>query len=153
MGNHGQTEGGGAFSLLATADKPHVKTPNVGNHQPQWYALWTHSHCEQLVRGQLDARGFEVFLPTIGVWSWRAGVKHRIRRPLFPGYLFVRDVLSGSRYVELLKARGLVGVLGGQDGCPGEIPEVEIDAIRALMSQPRSGRPIGFTADLSRRRI
>ena len=78
MGNHGQTEGGGAFSLLASADKPYVKASNLGEHLPQWYALWTHSHCEQLVRGQLDARGFEVFLPTIGVWSWRAGVKHEL---------------------------------------------------------------------------
>ena len=153
MGNHGQTEGGGALSLLATADKLHVKSSNVGKHQPQWYALWTHSHCEQLVRGQLDARAFEVFLPTIGVWSWRAGVKHRIRRPLFPGYLFVRDVLSGSRYVELLKARGLVGVLGGQDGDPGEIPEVEIDAIRALVNSELPASPYPYLQTGQRVRI
>jgi transcription termination/antitermination protein NusG len=141
MGNLGQTEGGGAFSLLSTA----------GGQQPvtalgtmlRWYALWTHSHCERLVRGQLESRGFDVFLPTTGVWSSRAGVKHRIRRPLFPGYLFVRDELSGSRYVELLKARGLVGVLGGQNGQPGEIPDAEIDAIRALVQSdlPASAYP------------
>ena len=103
MGEHGQTEGGGALSLLATANR---MTSVEGRRQ--WYALWTHSHCEQLVQGQLDARGFEVFLPTIGVWSWRAGVKHRIRRPLFPGYLFVRDDLRGARYVELLDRKSVV---------------------------------------------
>ena len=134
MGNHSQTEGGEALSLLA------------GRHL-RWYALWTHSHCEQLVRGQLDGRGFEVFLPTIGVWSWRAGVKHRIRRPLFPGYLFVRDELSGARYVELLKARGLVGVLGGQDGGPGEIPESEIQAIRTLVNAELPAAPMPGPAD------
>jgi transcription termination/antitermination protein NusG len=153
MGNHGQTERGGALSLLATADRAHVKVSDVGAHQPQWYALWTHSHCEQLVRGQLDSRGFEVFLPTIGVWSWRAGVKHRIRRPLFPGYLFVRDVLSASRYVELLKARGLVGVLGGQDGGPGEIPEVEIDAIRSLVNSKLPASPYPYLQTGRRARI
>ena len=143
MGNHGQTEGGGALSLLAMTDKQAATMSDEGQQHRRWYALWTHSHCEQLVSGQLDGRGFEVFLPTMGVWSWRAGVKHRIRRPLFPGYLFVRDELSGARYVELLKARGLVGVLGGQDGGPGEIPEMEIDAIRALVSSelPTSSYP------------
>jgi hypothetical protein len=81
MGNHGQTEGGGALSLLA------------GRHL-RWYALWTHSQCEQLVRGQLDGRGFEVFLPTIAVWSWRAGVKHRIVDPeasAFPRAIYELD--------------------------------------------------------------
>jgi hypothetical protein len=30
----------------------------VDTHAP-WCAIWTHSHCEQLVNGQLSARGFE----------------------------------------------------------------------------------------------
>lgn len=153
MGNHGQTEGGGALSLLAAADHPHAEGSASRKHDPRWYALWTHSHCEQLVRGQLDARGFEVFLPTMGVWSWRAGVKHRIRRPLFPGYLFVRDELSGTRHVELLKARGLVGILGGQDGAPGEIPEVEIDAIRALANSELPASPYPYLQTGQRVRI
>ena len=153
MGNHGQTEGGGALSLLATTEKQPAESEAAGEHRPRWYALWTHSHCEQLVRGQLDARGFEVFLPTIGVWSWRAGVKHRIRRPLFPGYLFVRDELSGARYVELLKARGLVGVLGGQDGGPGEIPEGEIDAIRMLINSELPASPYPYLQTGQRVRI
>ncbi len=152
MGNHGQTEGGGAFPLLAAAEKP-SEAVAVDDRCPRWYALWTHSHCEQLVRGQLDARGFEVFLPTIGAWSWRAGVKHRIRRPLFPGYLFVRDELCGARYVELLKARGLVGVLGGQDGGPGEIPEAEIDAIRTLVHSELPASPYPYLQTGQRVRI
>ena len=152
MGNHGQTEGGGAQALLATADKPDANESGAVQ-SARWYALWTHSHCEQLVRGQLDGRGFSVFLPTIGVWSWRGGVKHRIRRPLFPGYLFVRDDLSGTRYVELLKARGLVGVLGGQDGAPGEIPDAEIDAIRALVQSDLPASPYPYLQNGQRVRI
>lgn len=152
MGNHGQTEGGGAFSLLAIGDEKRI-SETIETAPRRWYALWTHSHCEQLVRGQLEGRGFEVFLPTIGVWSSRAGVRHRIRRPLFPGYLFVRDELSGARYVELLKARGLVGVLGGQDGSPGEIPDVEIDAIRALVNSELPASPYPYLQTGQRVRI
>jgi transcription termination/antitermination protein NusG len=152
MGNHGQTEGGEAFSLLAPGEKNQIfETVDTGRRR--WYALWTHSHCEQLVRGQLDARGFEVFLPTVGVWSWRAGVKHRIRRPLFPGYLFVRDELCGARYVELLNARGLVGVLGGQDGDAGEVPDTEIDAIRALVNSELPASPYPYLQTGQRVRI
>ena len=152
MGNHGQTEGGGASSLLSTRDENGI-VDTIETELPRWYALWTHSHCEQLVRGQLDGKGFEVFLPTIGVWSLRAGVKRRIRRPLFPGYLFVRDKLSGARYVELLKARGLVGVLGGQDGGPGEIPESEIKAIRALVNSELPASPYPYLQTGQRVRI
>ena len=152
MEDHGQTEGGGASALLGAPGGRNMKTPD-GVLDPRWYALWTHSHCEQLVRGQLDAKKFEVFLPMIGVWSWRAGVKHRIRRPLFPGYLFVRDALTGPRYVELLKARGLVGVLGGQDGGPREIPEREIDAIRALVASDLPASPYPYLQNGQRVRI
>lgn len=129
MGTNGQTEGGEALPLLEEHHRGEVSE----NGRQQWYALWTHSHCEHLVKNQLSPHGFELFLPTVGVWSRRAGVKHRIRRPLFPGYLFLRDHLSGRRYVELLKARGLVGVLGGGHGGPDHIQDSEIDAIRALV--------------------
>ncbi|HEY7533577.1 MAG TPA: transcription termination/antitermination NusG family protein [Nitrospiraceae bacterium] len=99
----------------------------------RWYALWTHSHCEQRVWDQLHAKQFEVFLPKMEVWSRRAGVAHRIFTPMFPGYLFVRDVLGGARYTELLNARGLVCVLGSGGSRLAEVPDVEIDAIRTLV--------------------
>jgi transcription antitermination factor NusG len=137
MGDHIQTEGGEALPLLEPCGRPYDGI----EVQPgkRWYALWTHSHCEQLVNGQLLVRGFELFLPTIGVWSRRDGVKYRIHKPLFPGYLFLRDHLTASRYVEVQKARGLVGVLGGKRGGPNVIPDAEIDAIRALV---RSELPV-----------
>jgi len=30
-----------------------------------WYAIWTRSRHEQVVRGQLEEKGFETFLPTV----------------------------------------------------------------------------------------
>ena len=129
MGTNGQTEGGEALPLFERYEGDQA---TVSRGQ-RWYALWTNSHCEQLVRDQLDVKGFELFLPTVAVWSRRAGVRHRIRRPLFPGYLFLRDQLSGERYVEILQAKGLVTVLGGRKGSPDQIEDSEIDAIRALV--------------------
>jgi hypothetical protein len=110
IGNMAKTEGGEAFLAECRPTGKIRHLPGL----PPWYALWTHSHCEQLVHDQLAVRGFEVFLPKLAIWSRRAGAKHRILRPMFPGYLFVRDELSEARYAELLGARGLVCVLGNE---------------------------------------
>ncbi len=112
--------------------------PRVGE---PWYALWTHSHCEQLVYDQLTVKGFEVFLPKIETWSRRAGIKHRILTPMFPGYLFVRDELSDRRYTELLSARRLVCVLSNGEGGLAEVPDQEINAIRAVVQSNLRAMP------------
>lgn len=132
LGKMAKTEGGEALPQPENVMEMSTDA-DCGVDRARWYALWTHSHCEQLVRDQLDARGFDVFLPKIGTWSRRAGVKHRILTPMFPGYLFVRDTLSGPRYAALLAARGLVCVLGSGDGGPAAVPDQEIDAIRAVV--------------------
>ena len=51
MGNHGQTEGGGAFSLLATADKPHVSLTGTRSHGDR---LWLLVNLELWLRMAID---------------------------------------------------------------------------------------------------
>ena len=131
VGEQSKTEGGEALLQDMPVLNGQLDTPCAAD--ARWYALWTHSHCEQLVRDQLAAKQFEVFLPKIETWSRRAGVKHRIWTPMFPGYLFVRDALTDPRYAELLAARGLVCVLNNGDGNLADVPEAEIEAIRSLV--------------------
>ena len=135
IGELSKTEGGEALLQKAYIDNQSVTDPETMccAEQLHWYALWTHSHCEQLVRDQLAAKGFETFFPKIATWSRRAGIRHRIQTPMFSGYLFVRDQLTDRRYTELLGARGLVCVLSNGDGRLAAIPDIEIDAIRALV--------------------
>jgi transcription antitermination factor NusG len=99
-----------------------------------WYAIWTHSHCEQSVSQQLSAKGFSAFLPEMSVWSKRAGEKRLIRVPMFPGYLFVHDAMDKRSYIEILKARGVVKVL--EDGWTRltPVPDSEIEAIQHVVS-------------------
>jgi transcriptional antiterminator NusG len=100
----------------------------------RWYALWTNSHCEQLVSDQLRARGFNPFLPKINVWSRRGGQQHAVSVPLFPGYLFLRHgLMDRASHVELCRARGLVRVLGGGLDRDDAIPDYEIDAIQKAL--------------------
>jgi transcription antitermination factor NusG len=96
--------------------------------------LWTHSHCETLVEQQLEARGLHPYLPTIQVWSVRAGQRRRTCVPMFPGYLFLNDVLDRPTHLAVLKARGLVRLLGERWDRPAEVPADEMEAIARVAS-------------------
>jgi transcriptional antiterminator NusG len=106
---------------------------------PRWRVLWTHSNCEQLVRDQLAAKGFELFLPTIEAWSRRGGARLLSRVPLFRGYLFLRHAMDKVSYLEVYKARGLVRVLGERWDRLEAVPDPEIEAIQRFL---HSGLPI-----------
>jgi transcription antitermination factor NusG len=104
-------------------------------HRPKlhWHALYTRSHCEQLVCDQLAAKGFSMFLPKIDVWSQRAGKRHLISVPMFPGYLFLQHAIDKSSYIDVRKARGLVRILGESWDKPSIVPDAEIEAIQTTL--------------------
>jgi transcription antitermination factor NusG len=96
-----------------------------------WYAIWTRSRHEQVVRRQLERQGLEAFLPTIARWSRWKDRKKQIEWPLFPGYCFARFD-SGER-LPVLKCTGVVNIVSF-DGEIVPIPKHEIDAIRRLVA-------------------
>ena len=113
-----------------------------------WYAIWTRSNCERLVAEQLSAKGFSPFFPEVQTLRRRSERadrsvdQPRTRRaartcvkpePMFPGYLFVRDAMTKTRYVEMLSVRGIVRVL--EDGWMRltPIPDADIDAIQRIL--------------------
>ena len=95
-----------------------------------WYAIWTRSRHENVVREQLERKGYEAFLPTITKWSRWKDRKKKIDWPLFPGYCFARfDVADTLR---VLKCTGVVNIVSF-DGKPAAIPPFELDSIRLLV--------------------
>jgi len=121
---------------------------------PLWYAIYTRSHCEQLVGDQLTAKGFHIFLPKINVWSHRAGQRRLISVPMFPGYLFLQHAIDKISYIEVCKARGLVRILGQRWDQLSVVPDAEIEAIHTtlqasipVMSHPylREGQRVRIT--------
>jgi len=97
---------------------------------PAWYAIWTRSRHEQVVREQLERKGLEAFLPTITKWSRWKDRKKQIDWPLFPGYCFAR--FDGADRLPVLKCIGVVNIVSF-DGEIVAIPEHEIDGIRRLV--------------------
>jgi len=104
-----------------------------------WLALWTHSHYEQLVHDQLVAKAFHSFLPLIPVWSRRGGARHLVRKPMFPGYLFLRHTIDKASYIEIMKTNGVVRILGARWDRPALVAGAEIDGVRQLLA---TGLPI-----------
>jgi transcription termination/antitermination protein NusG len=118
-----------------------------------WRVLWTQSHCEQLVHDQLTGRGFETFLPKINVWSRRAGERRLVRRPMFPGYLFLRHALDKEAYIEVRRARGLVTVLGETWERLAVVPDGEIASVLALSRSDLPSLPYPYLREGMRVRI
>ncbi len=98
----------------------------------RWYVLWARSQCEQMVHEQLSARGYRLFLPTLGAWVRRNGIRRRVVVPMFPGYLFLNHAMDKISYIEVTKARGLVRILGESWDSLAEVPESEIVSIQRI---------------------
>ena len=105
-----------------------------GDHgRPEWYVLWTHSHCELQVHDQLGAKGFHVFLPKINVWARQFGTRRLAPSPMFPGYLFLHHAMDKASYLDVRKVRGLVRVLGERWDQLAVVPDAEIEAIQTVL--------------------
>ena len=96
----------------------------------QWYAVWTRSRHEQVVRDQLERKEIAAFLPTITRWSRWKDRKKKIDWPLFPGYCFAR--FDSDDALPILKCSGVVNIVSFE-GRPAPIPDYELESIRLLV--------------------
>src|SRR5215204_3108271 len=98
---------------------------------PSWFAVWTRSRHEHVVREQIARKEFDAFLPTITRWSRWKDRKKKIDWPLFPGYCFAR--FNPRVRLPILKCTGVVSIISSEGGEPAAIPESEINGIRQLV--------------------
>src|SRR3954468_5368168 len=102
-----------------------------GTNVASWFAIWTRSRHEKIVRDQLSKKtDVDVFLPTIGKWSRWKDRKKKIEWPRFPGYVFARFV--PDERIGILKVDGVVQIISN-NGILSPIPDHEIDGIRTLV--------------------
>ena len=87
-----------------------------------WYAVQTQLNRENLAVSHLERQGFDVWLPRIERIIRHARQTRRVRRPLFPGYLFINLDLETARWRSI---NGTVGV--SQIVSFGQVPSV-VDA-------------------------
>jgi transcriptional antiterminator NusG len=96
----------------------------------QWFAVWTRSRHEQVVREQLERKNIIAFLPTITRWSRWKDRKKKVDWPLFPGYCFAQ--FDPADALPVLKCAGVVNIVSVA-GKLAAIPEYEVDSIRLLV--------------------
>jgi transcription termination/antitermination protein NusG len=113
-------------------------TTGPGNEK--WHVLWTRSQCEQAVHDQLAGKGFHLFLPMTEGWFRQHGIRHRLRRPMLPGYLFLHRAMDQQSYLTATETRGVLRVLGQGWDRLAEVPGAEIAGLRRLEA---SGLPAG----------
>ena len=95
-----------------------------------WYAIWTRSRHEQVVREQLEHKHVEAFLPTVTRWSHWKDRKKKIDWPLFPGYCFAR--FDRRDKLAVLTCVGVVKIISF-DNELAAIPDAEVNGIRQLV--------------------
>jgi transcriptional antiterminator NusG len=108
------------------ADQTDLNEPSL----TAWYAIWTRSRHEHIVRGQIEQKGFDAFLPTITRWSRWKDRKKQIDWPLFPGYCFAK--LGIDDRLAIMKCAGVVSIVSF-NGEIASIPDHEIEGIRQLI--------------------
>jgi transcription termination/antitermination protein NusG len=105
--------------------------PAESGDTQRWYAVWTRSRHEQVVRTQLDEKHVTAFLPTMTRWSRWKDRKKQIDVPLFPGYVFAR--FEPGERLSVLKCSGVVSIVSF-NGEPAPVPDHEIESIRTLVA-------------------
>jgi len=100
---------------------------------PEWYAVRTRSRHEQRVTDRLTSKAFEVFYPTLEVWSQWKDRKTKVRKPMFPGYLFIQFELTREAWIEVLKTPGVANLLGYADE-PTPVPQEQIHSVQTVLA-------------------
>lgn len=102
--------------------------------KPSWYAIWTRSRHEEIVKSQLENKAFRVFLPKLNTMSIRKDRRKIVAKPLFPSYLFINTRLNSEINLDIVRTIGVVKILSYKNGCAVPVPDYEINSIRILLS-------------------
>ncbi len=130
---------------MSTDHPPAAGPPGLGPAEhSSWFAVWTRSRHEQVVREQLEEKHITAFLPTVTRWSRWKDRKKRIDWPLFPGYCFAR--FDPADALSVLKCSGVVNIVS-VEGRPAPIPEYELDSIRLLVASELQYDPCPFVRE------
>jgi transcription elongation factor/antiterminator RfaH len=115
-------------------DKSRAGDCLTGEARPRWYAVQCLSNREFVAAVQLHNQGFATFLPCQLKTRRHARRFDSVRRPLFPGYLFVQLDLARDRWRSVNGTLGVVKLVGRAEQ-PSAAPAGSIEAIRAACDE------------------
>lgn len=99
---------------------------------PQWYGVVTRYHGEKKAAACLTSKGLDAFLPLLQELHHWSDRQKKISKPLFPGYVFVRVLLSTPSKLQILQTAGVAGLVTfGAEAVP--IPAKQIEDLQRLL--------------------
>lgn len=110
---------------------------------PLWYCIHTRSRHEEVVYQRLEKKRIPTFLPRLEVWSRRKDRKKKMQKALFPGYIFVHEILDPYHRLEILKISGVVRILGNERG-PVPVPDLQVESIKKILDGKSAVSPFPY---------
>lgn len=123
-----------------------------GEDCPHWYAIHVRARHEKQIEHRLRQVGVDSFLPLVTQvhrWSDR---RKEVELPLFPCYVFVHIASGPTMRLNVLKTPGVLEFVG-EHGHGSEIPDREIEDVRAVIRQQGQFFPAPFLKAGQRVRI
>ena len=118
-----------------------------------WFAVHVKSRHEFSVSDRLIGVGIEVFLPSVERLSKWKDRNKLVRFPLFPGYLFVHIPKDHRSMLAVLKAKGVVRILGTIPGEPERVPEEQVLSLKKVLEAKMPLDPYPYLKEGQRVRI
>jgi transcriptional antiterminator RfaH len=106
-----------------------------------WYVIYTRSRQEKVLASQLEAAGFEVYLPLINKVSKWSDRKKVVEVPLFNSYVFIKDVCEKYHFKNF---KSFVTFLN-YNGKPAIVKQHEIDILKTII---KNGYDIGESSQI-----
>jgi transcription antitermination factor NusG len=98
-----------------------------------WYAVYTRSRHEKVVRQALAEQSIQSFLPLRNIHSQWKDRRKWVQKPLFPGYIFVQA--QQDQLWQVSETRGVAYIVGAGIE-PVAVPDDQVQAIRSLVESP-----------------
>lgn len=127
----------------------------IDRSQGKWYVLHTLSGQENRVREKIenqiriadaDIPIFEVLIPTETVSEVRNGTRRKIKRKIFPGYVYVRmnlytddERLNQRAWYFVREVQGVIGFISGGD-TPLPLPDEEVSELLRQSEEMEEGK-------------
>lgn len=113
----------------------------------QWFAVRTKPRQENYAREQFNRQGFEVYLPQTLAFVRHARKKSWVKKPFFPGYLFLNLTTEEQRWRTIAGTYGAISAVSFGIHYPSTPDEV-IDVLKAheneqgvILCESRPGEP------------
>jgi len=121
---------------MALMNTTKAQTQNYENHLdkevPRWFAVYTRSKSEKVVKQLLDAKGIENYLPLLNVTRRYTRKIKQLQLPLISCYIFVKIVKD--QYVPVLETENVVKFIRFSKNLIA-IPDEEIDIMRRVVGE------------------